>query len=98
MGNVATTAGKNRASGAAAGMKASSRDRLRLAAQRTYSRRSEHCRAEVRVRGRVQGIGFRPWVYRTAIALGLCGEVENTKQGVRIVLDGSEQAVQPLAS
>lgn len=94
MGNVATTAGKNRTSGAAAGMTDPSRDRLRLAAQRTYSRCSERCRAEVRVRGRVQGIGFRPWVYRTAIALGLCGEVENTKQGVRIVLDGSEQAVQ----
>ena len=40
------------------------------------------------VKGRVQGIGFRPFVYRQAQKLKLKGLVKNTKQGVLIQCQG----------
>ncbi|HLO83691.1 MAG TPA: carbamoyltransferase HypF [Nostocaceae cyanobacterium] len=46
---------------------------------------------EIRVRGTVQGVGFRPTVYRLAKAYGLKGEVCNDGQGVLIRAAGSEE-------
>jgi hydrogenase maturation protein HypF len=48
---------------------------------------------EIRVRGRVQGVGFRPTVWRYARELGLAGEVRNDADGVLIRVGGSEAAV-----
>jgi len=48
---------------------------------------------EIRVRGIVQGVGFRPTVYRLACELGLAGEVLNDAQGVLIRIKGSTQQV-----
>lgn len=42
------------------------------------------------VRGRVQGVGFRPTVWRVANEMGLTGDVRNTHQGVEIRVWGSE--------
>lgn len=42
------------------------------------------------VKGRVQGIGFRPFVYNQAVRLNLKGYVKNTKQGVLIVVQGKK--------
>lgn len=43
---------------------------------------------DVRVKGLVQGVGFRPTVYRIAIAMNLTGEVFNDADGVGIHLEG----------
>jgi hydrogenase maturation protein HypF len=45
----------------------------------------------IRVRGVVQGVGFRPFVYRLARANTLAGWVFNDDQGVEIHLEGAEQ-------
>ncbi len=44
----------------------------------------------IRVRGVVQGVGFRPFVYRLAQANMLSGWVLNGSQGVEIHLEGAE--------
>ncbi len=42
----------------------------------------------IHISGVVQGVGFRPWVWRTALHLGLSGFVRNDFDGVRIELYG----------
>jgi hydrogenase maturation protein HypF len=44
----------------------------------------------IRVRGVVQGVGFRPYVYRLARANTLVGWVLNGEEGVEIFLEGGE--------
>ncbi len=44
----------------------------------------------VRVRGIVQGVGFRPFVYALAVRNQLTGWVRNTSHGVEIEVNGSE--------
>jgi hydrogenase maturation protein HypF len=48
----------------------------------------------VRVRGMVQGVGFRPFVFRLARANSLAGWVLNEPHGVDIHLEGAEPALQ----
>jgi hydrogenase maturation protein HypF len=51
-------------------------------------------RVRVRVEGVVQGVGFRPHVYRLARELGLAGWVRNDERGVVIEVEGEGGAVE----
>ncbi len=42
----------------------------------------------IEIQGTVQGVGFRPWVFRLATALGLTGWVRNDSAGVTIEVFG----------
>jgi hydrogenase maturation protein HypF len=54
----------------------------------TMERSSTLTRLKLAVRGAVQGVGFRPFVYRLATELGLRGWVNNSPQGVFIEVEG----------
>jgi hydrogenase maturation protein HypF len=49
---------------------------------------SQRARLKLTVRGAVQGVGFRPFVFRLATGLGLSGWVNNSPQGVFIEAEG----------
>jgi hydrogenase maturation protein HypF len=52
-------------------------------------------RVKINVTGIVQGVGFRPFIYRTAVQNGLAGYVRNRGDaGVEILLEGKEQAIE----
>lgn len=51
-------------------------------------------RREVRVRGIVQGVGFRPFVYTLAGQYGLSGVVRNDAEGVYIEAEGESKALE----
>jgi hydrogenase maturation protein HypF len=53
-------------------------------------------RERLRVTGTVQGVGFRPFVYRHAVALGLAGYVLNDSAGVLIEVEGPAELVAEL--
>ncbi len=52
----------------------------------------------IRVRGVVQGVGFRPFVYRLAQVNTLAGWVLNAEQGVEIHLEGEPQSLEAFVS
>jgi hydrogenase maturation protein HypF len=54
-------------------------------------------RTRLRVTGTVQGVGFRPFVYRHAVALGLHGFVLNDSRGVLIDVEGEPARIAELA-
>ncbi|WP_053743768.1 carbamoyltransferase HypF [Streptomyces sp. NRRL WC-3618] len=50
-------------------------------------------RRRVTVRGVVQGVGFRPYLYGLATELALAGHVSNTPEGVVVEVEGTASAV-----
>lgn len=48
------------------------------------------------MRGTVQGVGYRPFVYRRAVALGLSGWVGNDSRGVVLEVEGPREALDAL--
>ena len=58
------------------------------------SPRTNPVAVEIRVTGRVQGVGFRPTVYRLATDRGLRGEVFNDAAGVLIRVAGNSEQIE----
>jgi acylphosphatase len=58
---------------------------------------SDRTAAEIIVEGRVQGVGYRDFVRRRAIGLGLTGYVINLKDGrVRVHAEGAREVIENL--
>lgn len=55
------------------------------------ARRRRRC--TIAIEGIVQGVGFRPLVYRLAVSRALCGSVRNSRLGVVAEVEGSAEAV-----
>lgn len=53
----------------------------------------ETCRYRIVLGGAVQGVGFRPFVYRLAHSLELAGYVQNVSDGVVIEVEGTSAGV-----
>ena len=45
---------------------------------------------QINIQGRIQGVGFRPFVYGLAKAMGVCGTINNTEKGVQIHLNATD--------
>src|SRR5690349_21597753 len=47
----------------------------------------------IRAQGIVQGVGFRPFVYKLAVSNGLAGYVANSSAGVTVEIEGDEAKI-----
>jgi len=52
----------------------------------------------IEIRGTVQGVGFRPWVYRVARELGVTGRVRNHARGVTVEAFGTGDQLDALVA
>jgi len=52
----------------------------------------------IEIRGTVQGVGFRPWVYRIAHEIGVAGSVHNHARGVTVVAYGAQHELDSLVA
>ena len=55
---------------------------------------SQRVRKAIEVTGIVQGVGFRPYVYRLAVERRLAGFITNTAAGVSIEVEGTSEEVE----
>ncbi|MBU1247056.1 MAG: Sua5/YciO/YrdC/YwlC family protein, partial [Proteobacteria bacterium] len=55
-------------------------------------------RCRFTITGQVQGVGFRPFIYRTALEHELTGNVRNAPEGVVIEIQGTTKAAEAFAS
>ena len=53
----------------------------------------EQIRANIKINGIVQGVGFRPFIHRQVTKFALCGWIRNTSEGVELELEGSADAI-----
>ncbi len=58
------------------------------------TKQSQYIRRRLLVAGQVQGVGFRPFIYRLAVERGLLGHVGNTSSGVCIEIQGEASQIE----
>jgi len=59
------------------------------AGERVMKTREGEIGLRIRVMGRVQGVGFRPWACTLAREIGVCGRIWNDAEGVTVEAFGS---------
>jgi hydrogenase maturation protein HypF len=69
-------------------------DSPRISSRENDEPRSDRRRLRLVIRGAVQGVGFRPFVFRLAEEMGLNGWVVNTAQGVFIEVEGDARGLE----
>ena len=55
-------------------------------------------RKRIDLQGIVQGVGFRPYVFRLATESNLAGVISNTSSGVTVEVEGSSEVVDEFVS
>lgn len=58
--------------------------------------RGEYAALLITVKGRVQGVGFRPFLFGLAERLGIKGWVQNNMDGIKMAAEGPEEALRQL--
>lgn len=53
---------------------------------------------KIHIKGLVQGVGFRPYIYRLAIKHGIKGWVENSNEGVNVHAEGDSASISAFIS
>ncbi len=53
----------------------------------------KYIREKIIISGRVQGVGFRYFIYHNAAKMNVKGAVENTDEGVLAIFEGKENDV-----
>jgi hydrogenase maturation protein HypF len=77
-----------------AGLKVDGRDDRQQTPEKFRMQALAITRLKMVVRGAVQGVGFRPFVYRLATGLGLAGWVNNSCAGVLLEVEGPRREVE----
>jgi len=54
---------------------------------------NEYIAKRLKINGIVQGVGFRPFVFKLANRFNLKGEIANTSHGVSIVIEGECESI-----
>jgi hydrogenase maturation protein HypF len=57
------------------------------------NQKSKMIRKRIDIQGIVQGVGFRPYIFRLATERGLAGTINNTGSGVTVEIEGASDAV-----
>jgi hydrogenase maturation protein HypF len=76
--------------------KSRKRSQMSIAVRVNNTDAGNRTRLRILVRGAVQGVGFRPFVYRRAIRLGLAGWVLNSNEGVLAEAEGDPARIAAL--
>ena len=50
----------------------------------------------IKIKGLVQGVGFRPFIYRTALKYNISGWVQNKNDCVQIKVEGRKEIIKSL--
>src|SRR5512144_1556927 len=72
------------------------KQQMQPAPKKVAQDRKQTMRLRISIRGAVQGVGFRPFIYRLATEARLAGWVNNSAQGVLVEVEGAQHKLESL--